>query len=119
MARRKKILFLGRMDPHMGYNYCVDLCRRRGWKLVIAAGERTDVLKLIKQADAVFTTGYLGILEAYLSNKEVLWFWNNPLKEDYIKMHPMYGKNSAACYQWARRQTWKKLADLYEKLWQK
>ena len=119
MARRKIILFLGRMDPHMGYDYCVQLCRRQRWKLVIASGDRTDVPQLIKQADAVFTTGYLGMLEAYIRKKPVLTAWTNPVKEDYIKMHPMYGKNSTACYQWSKSQTWDKLADIYENLWKK
>ncbi|MEK7154753.1 MAG: hypothetical protein AAB697_01345 [Patescibacteria group bacterium] len=119
MAQRKTVLFLGRKDPHMGYDYCVKLCRRHGWKLIIAAGDRKDVPRLMKQADAVFTTGYLGIMESYLANKEVLWSWNNPLKEDYIKMHPMYGKSLKQAHTWSKQQTWAKLATIYEKLWQK
>lgn len=118
MAQLKTILFLGRIDPHMGYNYCVKLCRRKGWKLLTATGDKTDVPRLIKQADAVFTTGYLGMLEAYICRKPVLTSWTNPVKEDYIKMHPMYGKSSKERYQWAKRQTWDKLAATYEKLWQ-
>lgn len=105
------------MDSHMGYDDCVKLCRRRGWKLVVAAGDRTDVPRLIDQADFVFTTGYLGMLEAYIRRKPVLTTWNNPIKEDYIKMHPMYGKTVPERYRWAKEQTWDKLADLYEKLW--
>lgn len=119
MAQPKKVLFIGRMDPHMGYADCVKLCRSRGWKLLTALGDKTNVSQLIKQSDYVFTTGYLGIMEAYLANKKVLWSWNNPLKEDYIKMHPMYGQNLKTAHLWAKQQTWAKLADIYEALWQK
>lgn len=119
MAQSKIVLFIGRMDPHMGYQNCVELCRRKKWKLVVAAGDRKDVPRLIKQADYVFTTGYLGITEAYAANKKVLWSWNNPVKEDSIKTHPMYGKSLRQAHAWAKSQTWDKVADLYEKLWQK
>lgn len=119
MGQRKTILFLGRMEPHMGYSDCVKLCRRHNWKLIVAAGDKKNVPQLIKQADCVFTTGYLGILESYLANKKILWSWNNPVKEDYIKMHPMYGKSLKTAHAWAKLQTWEKLADLHEKLWQK
>lgn len=119
MGQRKTILFLGRRDLHMGYEYCRKLCHRKKWKLVVAAGDRTNVSRLIKQVDAVFTTGYLGMLEAYICQKPVLTTWTNPLKEDYIKMHPMYGKTVSECYRWAKMQTWDKVTDIYEKLWQK
>lgn len=119
MAQPKTILFIGRMDSHMGFADCVSLCRRQGWKLIVAAGDKTNVPQLIKQANYVFTTGYLGIVESYLANKKVFWSWNNPVKEDYIKMHPMYGKSLKTAHAWAKTQTWSKLADAYETLWQK
>ncbi len=119
MARRKLVLFIGRTDPHMGYKKCIELCNKNNWKLIFALGDKINVSKLIKKADIIFTTGYLSILEAYLARKKVVWAWDSPLKEDYIKMHPMYGKSLKQAHVWARQQTWGKLAGIYEKLWQK
>lgn len=72
-----------------------------------------------------------------------LFFFWNPLREDYLKMTPFskwmvisndpeeladkveyYIKNPKkaqkkidAAYRWVKKQTWSKMADNYEKLW--
>ncbi len=127
MVQPKIVLFLGRMDPDMGYDYCVGLCRKNHWKLIVAGGDRNDVPQLLKKVDAVFTTGYLGIVEAFAAGKAVLVYYDNPLKKDYLAMHPMAKyfvytdkipeKLALEPQEWACKQTWDKVTDLYEQLW--
>ncbi len=130
MAPRKKVLFLGRRDQDTGYDYCIKECRKRGWELVCAYGQVVDPIKLIKSADYVFTTGYLSILESLKLGKIVLVYYDNPLKGDYLRMHPMakylvFDLDAIPAHlpaeprEWAKNQTWVKLADMYEKLWAK
>lgn len=119
MARSKQILFLGRTDKDTGYDYCVKLCRQNKWKLVVAGGLIKDPTSLIKKSDYVFVPGYLSILEAFKHKKPILFHYNNPLKRDYYQMHPMFNKNLNERYQWAKKQTWEKLASQYEQLWKK
>ncbi len=129
MAQLKTILFLGRTDPDTGYDYCVHLCHKNNWKLIVAGGDRVDASQLIKNVDAVFTTGYLGIVEAFVAGKPVLVYADNPLKKDYLAMHSMskyfvYSGNipkklALEPQAWARQQTWDKVTDLYEQLWRR
>lgn len=104
-----------------------------------------DVKPYIDRSRFVFTAGYLSILEAMVRKRLVFAVYDNPLKEDYLKMSPLADKivitGSAnellrkvnyylqhpekekalveKAYQWAKKQTWSQVADLYEKLWQK
>lgn len=129
MVQSNTVLFLGRTDGNTGYEYCVNLCKKNKWKLVVAGGDRNDVPQMIKKADAVFTTGYLGIAEAFAAGKAVLVQYDNPLKKDYLGMHPMSkyfvydGKipkePALEPQKWAQKQTWNKVTHMYEQLWRK
>lgn len=130
MVRTKNVLFLGRKDRDTGYNFFVKECIKRGWKLNCAYGQVIDPTEMIKSSDYVFTTGYLGILESFKLGKIVLCYYNNPVKKDYLLMHPMSKylvfdfdhipeKLASEPQKWAKAQTWAKLADIYEELWRK
>ena len=59
-----------------------------------------------------FVSGYLSMLEAMAQNTPVFTYYANPLKYDYLNMTPFKDKNFQI-------PTWSKVADIYEKLWQK
>lgn len=97
----------------------------------------------IDQADAVFTSGYLGILECFARFKPVISVYSNDLKYDYLTMMPDYDKMiniidsnisledvinkledseyyqsiTNQAYSFSRKHTWKKMANNYIKLW--
>ena len=118
MAQLKKIYFLGRKDPDTGYNYFLDLVKKGEW----------EIIDNLESAEYVFVGGYLSALENFLQKKIVLASFDNPVKKDYWEMHPMHkyiGLNgqipkdySEEAYIWAKAQTWEKLAQEYEQLWQ-
>lgn len=142
MAPSKTLLFLGRTDPDTGYDICRQLAQKLHWKLVVATGNIPDPEKLIEKSDVVFATGYLSILEAFIHRKPVIATYSNPLRRDYLLLHPrtksiIIGQTSAeiaekvikqspaktakileAAYVWAKSQTWLTLAHQYEILWQ-
>lgn len=119
--------------------------RKRVEKWGQARGRVKNLKKEIDQSRFIFTSGYLAILEAMAGQRLVFAVYDNPLKEDYLRMSPLADKIvisasadelltkmddylnhpekekalAAKAYQWARRQTWTKVADLYEALWQK
>lgn len=91
----------------------------------------------IDNADIVLTSSYLSILESLLAKKAVFSTFDNPLKRDYLEMAPFskfiviesnpdrlalkigdYSKigNNKLAYEWAKKQTWDKLANLYLRL---
>lgn len=57
--------------------------------------------------------GYLAALEALNADCELKLFWNNRIKEDYWKMSPFYKLKGKEIRQWAKSQTWEKVADEY------
>ncbi len=119
MAQHKKIYFSGRKDPDTGYSDYLKLKDANGW----------IETEKIEQAHYVFVGGYLSAIEAFLSKQIVLASYSNPVKKDYWLMHPMSSeiglngkipsKYSEKAYEWAKNQTWEKLAKQYEELWQK
>lgn len=102
-----------------------------------------DPLKYIIDSSFVFTSSYLFSLEAMYFKKKVFSVYDNPLKEDISKMTPFsewidiekdalalaektfvflkktekFNTTIDKAYQWAREQTWEKVANLYLKLW--
>lgn len=104
-----------------------------------------DQEKYLQKARFVFTSGYLSILEAMAAKKLVFSVFENPLKEDYLKMTPFkkfiiicqtpeelakkirfYLKNpqkekkmTETAYNWVKGQTWEKVAEKYIKLWKR
>ncbi|MBI5358324.1 hypothetical protein HZB69_01695 [Candidatus Amesbacteria bacterium] len=59
-----------------------------------------------------FVNGYLAILEAMSQNTQVYAYYDNPLKYDYLNMTPFNNLGYKV-------PTWDRIADIYEKLWQK
>src|SRR3989344_4296780 len=144
----KILLFLGRLEENTGWLECLNKYRRLkdklGWQLVVAGdgslrhlaprqarllGFVSDARPYIAAARYVFTTGYLGIAEAFAAGQIVLSHYENPLKKDYLLGHPMakyliFSDNLPERLPrepqlWASRQTWAKLAQNYHDLWAK
>lgn len=93
----------------------------------------------------MFVSRYLGILEAMRAKQKVFAVYNNEIKKDYLKCHPMAKNmiisgdpNTLAthllkyikkpkihdvkvekAYKWAKKQTWGNVTEEYLKLWQK
>ncbi len=119
MAQRKKIFFLGRRDADTGYDFFGKMIKRKA----------LDTVEDSESADYVFVGGYLSALESFLKKKIVLASFDNPIKQDYWLMHPMaseIGFNgkipnsfSQKAFDWAKNQTWDKLANQYEELWRR
>jgi glycosyltransferase involved in cell wall biosynthesis len=110
---------------------------------VKCVGFVSAVKPFINQTLMVFATGYLSIIESTAGKKLVFSTYNNPLREDYLKMSPfakwifisdspyvlaskiefyLNHQESAKdkiekAYRWVLNQTWDKMADNYEKLW--
>ncbi|SHI74561.1 glycosyltransferase family 4 protein [Clostridium intestinale] len=105
-----------------------------------------DVKPYLKNSNYIFTSGYLGIIEALAAYKVVISNYDNDLKKDYLCMIPDYDKKilvaknkydlseklyklmsnkenekslKDAGYEWAVTQTWKKVAEEYMDLWEK
>jgi glycosyltransferase involved in cell wall biosynthesis len=99
--------------------------------------------KLLATSAFVFTSGFLGILEAFASQTPVIATYDNPLKKDYLTMLPdsdtmlwiaadlpeiiaavqeiinmNISEKTAAAYTFARQNSWQKVADNYLQLYQ-
>lgn len=94
--------------------------------------------KFIKEADIVFTSGYLSILESYINKRPVISVWKNELKRDYLNLMPcqpfsynfayevakriidIRGTGTGECieinYKFAQSNTWPRVVDMYEEL---
>jgi len=101
----------------------------------------TDTQEYIKNANLIFTSGYLGILEAFSYKKNVISVYDNALKKDYLMMIPDYDnmmwvvddttKNiikvveealnnddkKEIAYKYSLKHSWKNLKEDYYKLW--
>jgi len=102
-----------------------------------------NAAKYIPSYKYAFVSRYLSILEAMITKKYIFAVYNNQIKKDYLTCHPQtdnifIAKDSSILakqiltviknpklskdkllksYQWARKQTWKKVAQQYLKLW--
>lgn len=144
----KKILFIGRLEKDLGLETYFKAIKLLKLKIDFAGSGSLsskakkygkvlgfiDIQKIIKNYDVFFTSSYLSILQALIFKKPVFAVYENPLKEDYLKMSPFSKyisiisnpkdikiniSYSQKGYEWAKNQTWSKIADLYLKLWQK
>ena len=112
-------------------------------KLGQVIGMVKDVTPYLKQADLVWSASYLSILEAQALGKVACSFYDHPLKEKYLKLYPniasmlveykvsqleqqilrlvrqpkIWQKFAQRAYNWSSQQTWKKMANQYQKLW--
>ena len=160
--KKESAIFFGRLDEHTGildYAKAVDIIRKKypdfDFKIV-GDGELKNKLskynpvgfsktpsKHLSGANFAFVSRYLSILEALVHKKLVFALYDNPVKEDYLKMAPFakfiiienspeklaeevifYLINAKKAdelvnkgYDWAKKQTWEKVVNTYLKLW--
>lgn len=165
------LVFLGRLAEDTGARICLEvaaLLQKRGIPLPLRVcgdgplraelearakalglqarflGWVAEPVRELAGAKLVFTSGYLAILEAMAQGRLVCATYDNPLKEDYLRLFPEAGSRlliagdaEALAGQvaalladqervkavvgearaWALTQTWERVADLYEELW--
>lgn len=102
-----------------------------------------DTAPWLAHYPVVFASGYLTILEGLCAQRIVFAYYANPLREDYLRLHPA-ASSLAICgsardvaqglqrchedfdaicrastpgWQWARQQTWQQVTQLYLRLW--
>lgn len=154
-----RILFVGRMDEDTGVriysqtlaklkNFEFEACgdgalRKELEKFGKVHGFVKNVRQKILKSDIVFAASYLSILEAMINKRPVFSVFENPLKEDYLKMTPFKNwitiqksskvlanrmksfvkskkireKKVNLAYNWAKKETWDKLTADYLRLW--
>ena len=135
MARWRKAIFIGRTDPDTGLDEYRKLAKSK--RITVDIFTRTpNASKYLPEYDIAFVSGYLAILEALAAGIPVLAYYQTSIKKDYLLLTPFtrfidvftdfrqvnleYNfKRIRAGQEWARQQTWLKLADMYEQLWQK
>ncbi len=103
-----------------------------------------DIRPVLASSHVIIASGYLTILEALCAKRPIIAFYDNPLREDYLRMHPaadaMWICQSPedlhqalqeiltldraslemrykAAWQWAQGQDWQVLAAQYRALW--
>jgi len=155
-------LFIGRLDEQTGimdYANAVDLITEKikDFKFtIIGDGEFTQRLSryrplgfkpnpeaYFKSHNFAFVSRYLTVLEALANQRLVFALYDNPVKEDYLKMSPfsrfiviennserlaekvleylrnddMSKKMVEEGYKWVKTQTWDGVVDKYYRLW--
>ncbi|MBI3945600.1 MAG: glycosyltransferase family 4 protein [Armatimonadetes bacterium] len=102
-----------------------------------------DTAAVLARFPVLFASGYLTILEGLCAGRIVFGYYANPLREDYLRLHPA-AKSLVICggaadvvrglarcdedlpgacrasepgWEWARQQTWDAVARLYLRLW--
>lgn len=156
-------VFVGRLDQQTGiktYVNAVKLIRKRipdfNFEIIGDGKLRKEIEKNFKvlgfkknpekyfpEYNFAFVSRYLSILEALAAKRLVFAVYDNPLKEDYLKLAPFskyiiacnssfelasktffYLKNSNKkekiindAYEWVKKQTWEEVVKTYLKLW--
>ena len=156
-------VFIGRLDEQTGiltYVKAVEIIRKKIPSfdfLVIGDGKHKNKIdkkiKILKPQDQAtkyfknynfaFVSRYLSILEAMAAKRLVFAVYDNPLKEDYLRLapfskyitisnssselvskiysylHNLNGKEKIIddAYNWVAKQTWEKVTNDYLKLW--
>lgn len=162
--KKESAVFFGRLDDQTGIQTYVDAFKKIKKQfpqfsfLVIGNGEDKKILskdiqhlgfqkepeKYMQSHHFVFVSRYLSILEALLAKRLIIAVYDNPVKEDYLKLapfakyiviekdpekvshqvsyylkHPKEEKQMIEQgYQWAKKQTWEKMVTMYESLWE-
>ena len=161
--KKDSAVFIGRLDEQTGaltYAKAVELVKKRYPKFeFIIVGDGKDREKIEKKYNVLgfqkdpekyfpmyhfaFVSRYLSILEAFAAKKLVFAVYDNPVKEDYLRLAPFakwiiiekdpeklaekivyFLKNPEKekvmienAYSWVKGQTWENLGELYLKLW--
>lgn len=159
----KSAVFIGRLDEQTGiktYIKAVKLIRKKipNFKLEIIGdgkfrkeierdfkilGFQENSGKYFQNYTFAFVSRYLSILEAMAAKKLVFAVYDNPLKEDYLRMAPFskyitissssselvskisyYLDNGKAkeimiaeAYAWVKKHTWEEMTNIYLRLW--
>lgn len=116
--------------------------KKNNIKRVVFKGFVTNIQSYIQNAKIVFTSGYLGILEAFSYKKSVISIYDNELKKDYLKMIPNYQNmmwvinnnqdniltavdeaindryKKEIAYKFSLENSWEKVKKDYYRLWQ-
>ena len=161
--KKLKILFTGRLEVDTGtliYLKALDILKNKKVSFEFEAcgdgslresveyygkvhGFAKDLYKYIEKADIVFASSYLSILEAIQRKKLVFSVFDNPLKEDYLRMSSFskwiiietspkdlvdkilyFIKHQDEkditvnkAYEWSKKQTWEYVTKMYLDLW--
>jgi len=161
--KKLKILFIGRLEEDTGlliYLKTLELLKIKKISFEFEAcgdgslrgeveqygmvyGFVKNLDSYINKADLVFSSSYLSILQSLLNKRLVIAAYNNPLKEDYLKMAPFAKwiviENSPEklvrkikyfirhledrmrfvnkAHEWVKDQTWDNVVKLYIRLW--
>ena len=163
-SKRESAIFFGRLDEQTGikeYEKVFHILKKKYPKfefLVVGDGTYRIADKQIKtlgfqknperyfpQYHFAFVSRYLSILEAFAAKRLVVATYDNPVKEDYLRMAPyakwiIIEKNPEKlanrvseilenpkqeqklineAYAWVTKQTWEKMVNNYLTLWQK
>lgn len=155
-------VFIGRLDEHTGildYAEAVDIIRKEypdfKFKIVgdgkylgrlkrfMPLGFRNDPISVLEKYNFAFVSRYLSILEALSQKRLVFALYDNPVKEDYLKMTPFrdfiiisenpdelaekvhyFLKNPTETkklidsgYNWVKDKSWENVASVYLNLW--
>ncbi|HVA96958.1 MAG TPA: glycosyltransferase family 4 protein [Candidatus Acidoferrales bacterium] len=156
-------VFIGRLDDQTGammYAKTVEILRKKYPKFDLTfVGDGKDKDKLVKKFNVLgfqndpekyfvnyhyaFVSRYLSILEALAARRLVFAVYDNPIKEDYLRMAPYakwiiiendprklvekivyYLKHPKEeklmiekGHQWVKNQTWEKMVTIYLSLW--
>ena len=163
-SKKLNILFLGRIDEDTGVRLYINVLEKlKKQKLnfnFIACGDGylgnlfekygkvtgfvKNTSKYIREADIVFSSSYLSILESLAERKKVFAVYQNPLKKSYLTDSPfkkfivitrsvsditkkisLYNKNKKIDiavdngFLFAKKQTWENVTNMYINLWTK
>ena len=161
IPHKPKILLMGRLEKDIGIEmyietlkilkrdkvpYSLKVCgdgsmRKKVEKYGKVHGFVNNINPFIKRADIIFASSYLSILEALSFGKPVVCVYNNPLKEDYLKMSPFAKfahiendpqevalkiehkhikiKNLSQLKDFLKSLNWNNITETYLELWQK
>jgi glycosyltransferase involved in cell wall biosynthesis len=125
VKRKNLVVYVGRLERNTGLLKCLGWIKKNPKLKIEFCGDGelrkncekygtvhgfTDPTPFLKKAEYCVPGGYLAALEALSYKCKLKLFWNNKIKEDYWKMSPFVRKN---VMEWAKSQTWDKLADEY------
>ncbi len=161
--RKVKIVLIGRLEKDIGIKtylksleelkirkikfnlqvYGKGIFERKMGKYGNVNGFTKNVSSALEAADIVLCSSYLLIIQALILRKIIIAVYENPLKEDYLRMSPFANyiyicksadevsrvveyvtsnpwKSSTMIeegFRWAKQQTWESVTDKYLKLW--
>lgn len=161
--KKESAVFVGRLDEQTGiktYASAIELIRKRipDFRFEIIGdgrlrkktedkfrvlGFKENAEKYFQKYNFAFVSRYLSILEAMAAKSLVFAVYDNPLKEDYLRLAPFSRyiiiANSASelvskisfyldnikskekmienAYVWARKHSWEEMVNMYLKLW--